>query len=161
MREYFEKLKPREQWVIKIGGIFLIVILFYLFLWSPFTTAISNEKARVESKQSLLQWMQSSADSVQHFHAEGFEFKPGYESAPLLTRINMAFQSENLTRFFLSPPTLKGQDVEMQLGDVPFDLLMTTLDRLWKESNVVVVNIKVIQRAAPGTVNASITVVQK
>ena len=161
MRAYFDRLKPRERWAVMFGGGFLLVVSFYLFIWSPFTSSISDKKTQVEARQSLLQWMQSSGNNIQRFHAEGFQFNPSLENMPLLAKINSAFQTQNLMRFFLVSPRLKGQVVVMQLGDVPFDALMSTLDQLWKTSNVVVVNIKVVERPAPGTVNALVTLAQK
>lgn len=55
LQHAFHELNEREQRIVLVGGIFLILYLFYLFIYSPLVNGIADKHHQlIEKKETLL-----------------------------------------------------------------------------------------------------------
>lgn len=64
--DWFHDLERREQWMLIIGGLALILYLFYILLWRPLAAENASLVKRNASAVETLAWMQSSAKMVKN-----------------------------------------------------------------------------------------------
>jgi len=60
-REFWMAREPREQWILGVGGLVLLITLLYAGLWQPTANSLAELEAEVESRQELVAWLRSSA----------------------------------------------------------------------------------------------------
>lgn len=61
VRDFWTAREPREQWILGIGGLVLLVGLVYAGLWRPVASSMAELEAQVESRQELVTWLRRSA----------------------------------------------------------------------------------------------------
>uniref|UniRef100_UPI0018DB3975 type II secretion system protein GspM n=1 Tax=Legionella tunisiensis TaxID=1034944 RepID=UPI0018DB3975 len=81
-------------WIVGIGSLFVLFYLFYLLLYSPLTTAVSNKAAQLSEKQQTLTWMQQV-----HQQPKKQKIQQSINNAKLLTLIGNQLGTGSL-RFF-------------------------------------------------------------
>ncbi len=57
----FRALTEREQQLVILSGVFIVVAIFYWGIWSPLTTSIEQQRQLLDNQQSLLTWVNDSA----------------------------------------------------------------------------------------------------
>jgi general secretion pathway protein M len=61
VREFWMAREPREQWILGVGGLVLLVTLIWAGLWQPAANSLDELEAEVESRRELVTWLRSSA----------------------------------------------------------------------------------------------------
>lgn len=69
MKEWFEKLDPRERKVVIGGGAALVLAALYFLIWEPFANSIDVMRKNNAGQQQLLAWMKKSANEVKQLKA--------------------------------------------------------------------------------------------
>ena len=62
LKEKFNQLTEREQRLVIISAVVVVVGMFYWLVWSPLNQAIERDQKAVESQKSLLSWVQKNAN---------------------------------------------------------------------------------------------------
>ena len=55
---YWNNLNERERWLTGIGSVITLIYLFYLLIYSPLATSVSDKSKQLLEKQQTLSWMQ-------------------------------------------------------------------------------------------------------
>lgn len=55
---YWNNLNERERWLTSIGSVTALIYLFYLLIYSPLSTSVSDKSKQLIEKQQTLAWMQ-------------------------------------------------------------------------------------------------------
>lgn len=62
--EKYRSLSERERILVVVGGIGLVIALFYALVWSPLQTTITTSKKGIANKQELLVWVEQNANKA-------------------------------------------------------------------------------------------------
>ena len=63
--EKYKALTEREQKLVLVSAVLLIIALFYFAVWSPLNAALDKQKQLLDNQQSLLVWVKDSAARAQ------------------------------------------------------------------------------------------------
>jgi len=152
MKQWLEKLNPRERLIVFGGGIGLLVIGLYLFAWEPLVEDVSNLKTSVQSQQELYKWMQKSSAEVKSLRGSGVVRRG--KGGSILSIVSSTVK-----------PVLKGakikggiaedskKRVKLQIEQASFDDVIRWLGRLQQRNGVQVVQFYSEQSEQPGRVD--------
>ncbi|MEO8308208.1 MAG: type II secretion system protein M [Pseudomonadota bacterium] len=149
---WFESLAPRDQRMLRVGGIAAAVIVLVGVL-VPLQRMVSAASKRVEQKQTDLTWMRTALPSVV---AAG----PGPTSRAtadsLVVLIDQSARESGLAKALAgSQPSGSGSQ-RVQLNAADFNLLVAWLSRLSSQHGVKVESATLTAAAAPGLVTATL-----
>ena len=151
MKKWWENLSEREQLIIGGGGFIGILLLLYLFVYTPLANAVATMKKQVVYQQSIL-------TKVQTINAEIQGMGAGAAAAPF-TIDNL---QSSLRQINLDPAVKKIQQPQtnqflLNLSDADFDTIAGWLGQLSMQYNVQVIQMKLNSvENEPGLVNGTI-----
>ncbi|MBC3765872.1 type II secretion system protein GspM [Neptunicella marina] len=61
----YQQLTEREQRIVLVGSIVLILFLFYSLIWSPLSQSVEQGRKNVAAQQKLLSWVSANANKAQ------------------------------------------------------------------------------------------------
>ena len=64
MKQWFEKLAPRERLLLMLGAGVLLLLLLYALIWAPAFERHAKLRASVAEQEKNLAWMQQAAGQV-------------------------------------------------------------------------------------------------
>ncbi len=62
LKTMFLQLSEREQRLVTISAILVLVAIFYWGIWSPLNTSLDRDKTAVKHQTELLTWVQKNAN---------------------------------------------------------------------------------------------------
>lgn len=155
----YRELLPRERLIVGLGVLLLAATLVYLALWEPFAKARSRQEAALADERALAERLEVIGAAVNKARASGQgQIQGGGQS--LLTLVDQAGRAPELGK---APTRLQPEgetEVRVWFEDVSFDNLSRWLNKLQTGSGVTVINADIEKRAAPGVVNARLTLVR-
>jgi len=63
--EKYKALTEREQKLVLVSAVLMVIALFYFAVWSPLNAALDKQKQLLDNQQSLLVWVKDSAARAQ------------------------------------------------------------------------------------------------
>jgi len=148
--DWFHDLERREQWVLLIGGLVVILYLFYLLLWRPLAAENAALQERNFAANESLAWMQRSAALVSSKAPATTSSSDG----KTLTQILNASVAGNGLRFSLFQP--RGDNrVQVWFENSDFSAVFLWLHEL-QSQNVRVSNASITGSAQNGLVSVSL-----
>jgi general secretion pathway protein M len=150
VHEFWMAREPREQWILGIGGLVLLVTLLYAGLWQPTAKALAEREAEVESRQELVTWLRSAAAEARALRqARGGAIPSG----PLQDRVEAAAQEAGIDRS-LARLTGEGQGrIRADLEGADFRRAMIWLQGLERRQMIRPVRVRLDRTDQPGRVN--------
>ncbi len=154
LRAWYDGLQPREQRLVGLGSLALAVLLLVGGLLLPLQSALSTARERREARRDDLQWMRQNAALV----SAGGSLVIDTNEPPvvLVDRVGREIGLGGALRG--TQPS--GAGVRVQLEAAPFDTLVTWLATLEQRYGLAIESVTVDRTAAPGLVNANVTVTQ-
>ncbi|QEP44822.1 type II secretion system protein M [Ectothiorhodospiraceae bacterium BW-2] len=156
MRDYWNSLQSREQWLIMLGGGVLLMLLLYLVLWEPVVKESQQLEQSVINLERDLAWMAQAAEVVQQLQQRATE-QGGAGSQPLLTIVDRTLKQfqlgDNIER--VQP---EGSRVQIRLKEAAFDQVLSWIDQLDKRHNLTIDSLVVERSDALGRVNTRLVV---
>lgn len=153
----YRELPPREQVVVAVGLLVVLLTLTYLVLWEPFALARLHQQTELADERALAERLETIAAAVTRARASGLGAVQGREQS-LLTLVDQAGRLPELGK---APTRIQPEgekEVKLWFEDVPFDPLSQWVNTLETRYGVVVSNADVERRAGSGLVNARLTV---
>lgn len=151
VRQWIEGLAPRERRLVYAAGALAAVALLYIAVALPVDRLQARQAARVEKKAADLQWMRQAAPQVASVAARG----GGHES--LVVLVDRTGREAGLAGAVRDQSPDGGNGLRLRLEGAPFDALIEWLANLQNQYGVSVADATIDAAAAPGLVNASIT----
>lgn len=158
LREWFGGLQQRERWLVTIAaGVVLTTVLFLLV--EPLFKATENAEARIDQKTSELGAMQRARGEIQSLAAiSGNSVSPS--GTPLVVVIDRSSTSARLAPYLKRNQPDGDNAIRVTFEAAPFNALIDFLVDLQTSHGLVLSNATVNKADAPGTVNASLTLVR-
>jgi type II secretory pathway component PulM len=155
LREWIANLSPRERNLVYVAGGLVCVALVYGALVLPIQTAHDRMAARVAKKQADLAWMQQRAP--QAMAAAGMA--QGASGESLVALIDRTAREAGLAAALRDQNPTSDSGMHLRFESASFDALIAWLASLQQQHGVAVES-ATIGAAAPGLVNATISLSQ-
>ena len=153
VREWLSNLSLRERNLVYAAAALLGVLLLYLVLILPFQATGARISKRVEQKAANLAWMKAKAPEI--IAAAGTpQSHNGGES--LVVLIDRTAREEGLATALRDQSPTGENGLRLRLEAASFDAVVVWLAKLQQQYGVAIDG-ATVDAAAPGLVNASLT----
>ena len=150
-------LVPREQFIIAAGGALTVVFLFYLIIWSPFTTSVQTLKAEVNQQKILLSWMEKNAVELKRLRqAQPKQYNTTKTS--LITLVERSLKSGNIATFKPELNQMSAKQVSIKFNKVSFNELINWLNKVRTRYAIQANKINIQATETLGVVTAQIVI---
>ena len=154
LRQRFEELAPRERRLVYLAAGCIAVAAIYFIIVMPLQAYSSHAAGRVAKKTADLAWMQQAAPQVMAAGAAGGGAGSG-ES--LVVLVDRTAREAGLGASVRDQSPNGDDGLRLRLEGAQFDLLVNWLVSLQQQHGVTVDSANIDAAAAPGLVNASLT----
>ncbi len=155
MKFNYDTLAPREQQMVKYGGIALVVVLIFGVLM-PLDSSVSKARTRITKKQQDVVWMKSVAP----FLASQAPAHQG-NGESLIVIVDRSARESGLGSSLAGTDPSGAGGIQGRLEKAPFDAVIGWLSRLSQQNGIGVDGATIDTAGAPGLVNAAIVLKQQ
>jgi general secretion pathway protein M len=155
MKFSLDTMSPREQRLVKIGGIALAAILIFGVLM-PLDSSVAKARARISKKQTDLVWMRGVAPVLA---AQGPAHQANGES--LIVIVDRSARESGLGSSLAGSDPSGPGGIQVRLEKAPFDAMIGWLSRLSQQNGIGVDGATIDGAGTPGIVNAAIVLRQQ
>ena len=136
--ERWSKLEGRDQNIVKWGGLTILAILFYSFIWDPWHVQLSTLKQQLPIKRNDAAWIAAQAELAAGINQAGGA-RP-VAQGPILTVVEKSAVDAGIRGSIkqMSPGEEDGQ-VRIWLDGASFDQWLNWIDDLYLETGVQIV----------------------
>lgn len=146
LKSMFLQLSEREQRLVIISAVMVLVAIFYWGIWSPLNTSIAKGQNAVKNQTELLAWVQKNANkAVQLRSGSG---KKASFSGSLPQAVN---QSASRMKIAISRMQPQGDELQVWIDQAPFNDILSWLQSLEK-TGVSILDIDIAESDLPGQV---------
>jgi type II secretory pathway component PulM len=157
LKQKWQSLNQREQWIVKIAAVFIGILLIYYLIVAPLSDATSTVQAELAYQRDLLSWIEPRVNALQGQAASGQSATQNITQAELLPTIDSRLKNTEFANTVEQVTQTNTNDVRITFKDVPFDALMDWLETQWKTSRITVDTIDVQKGDKLGLTNINLT----
>ena len=157
MKDWFANLEQREQWMVGVGGVVVLVIVLWAFIWMP----LNQGQARLESSVDI--WQRALSD-IRGIAAQGVQSGDAGRARPVgANETPIVIVDRTLRERSLNNSVQRQTDVpngiRIVFENVPFDQLVVWLGELYSNYGLAVQqgDLATSSRNEPGRINATLT----
>lgn len=158
LRARYDALQPREQMLVGIAAVLLVIALLHTAVWQPLVKQRKQLALDLDSARSVA--LQLAEAEVELRSATPRAAPVVGRDVSLLTAVDQATKSGTLKK----PPARLQPDGEnaarIWLEDVEFDVLMRWMNELQSRYGVTIDLVDIERRETPGLVNARLSVLR-
>lgn len=154
-KEYWSGLQPREQRFLVAGGVALVLILIYVLIIDPMSSALSRLRTSVAAQQEELVWMRQASIEAKQLMAGSPQRSTGRSGQSPMSVIDATARKHGLAKALkqLSP---NGNKVRVRLEAAAFDAMLQWLGELGEKQGIGVDSLSMERLADPGLVNVTV-----
>ncbi len=156
LKTKWQSLNARERFYLKIGSIFIILVLIYSVLISPLNSSIDNLQQQIKLQHRLALWMQPRVKALRG-KTDHIQRIQKINASELLPTIDTRLKQATFVAMVEEISQTNSGSVRITFKSVPFDDLMAWLIKQWKTSHVAVSQLDVQKGEKPGLVKATLT----
>jgi len=154
LREWFEKLAPRERWLVLAAAAFAAFALVYALGLQPLYAARGRAAAAVEAQRSLLSDIEQVA---RRFGPQGAATGPvPTNGESLVVLIDRSTRERGLGAYLKRNQPEGPNGVRLRLENVPFDDLTTWLAETQSRHGLTATSASFDPSGEPGRVNSNL-----
>lgn len=146
LKSMFLQLSEREQRLVIISAVLVLVAIFYWGIWSPLTTSIEKAQTAVKNQTELLDWVQKNANRAVQLRSSGGNNVVFTGSLP--QAVNQSATRMNIAISRMQP---QGEELQVWIDQAPFNDLLSWLQSLEK-MGVSILDIDIAESNLPGQV---------
>ena len=146
LKSTFLQLSTREQRLVIISAILVLVAIFYWGLWSPLNTTLERSQTAVKNQTELLDWVQKNANKAVQLRSSGGN-KASF-SGSLPQAVNQSASRMKITISRMQP---QGDELQVWIDQAPFNDILSWLQSLEK-TGVSILDIDIAESDLPGQV---------
>lgn len=159
MKDWYDNLEGREQFMILVGALVVVIALLYSFIWVP----IDRGHAQVAS--SVSNWERSLAELRPLRSLAASDNQSGStvavnssQQAPIII-VDQTLRSRGLEQYRRRSQPTTANGIRVEFENVSFDELILWLGDLSDQHSMHVQagSLSAISQAGPGRINASLT----
>lgn len=160
IKTWWTHLSLREQRILMAGGIFLILLLIYLIIIQPISTALNNQINNIDAQKKLLSWMQTSVPELKTLRKAG-STRQAIPAGGLLSFVEQSLKqsqlSEAVSALEKNPDETNYESIQLKFDKVSFDRFMTWLTTFWQTYDINISQFSVIRTQTSGVVQVSLS----
>ena len=159
MREWFDNLAPREQWMVSAAGIVLAIMLYFLMVWEPLSKSSQRLDNDIADARDLLVYLQKARVEVRQLG--GAAAGPARSSGrSLLAEVDSSGKRSGVAKHIKRIQPEGQTRVRLWLEDAPFEALITWLNQLQQQQGIQVENGSLDRDKKQGTVKVRLTLMR-
>jgi general secretion pathway protein M len=155
MKLSYDTMTPREQQLVKVGAVAVVLILIFGVLM-PLNSSVSKARARVTQKQADLVWMRNNE---QVLASVGPARQSNGES--LLVVVDRSTRESGLEKALAGSEPSGPGGIQVRLEKAQFDAMIAWMSRLSQQNGIGVDGATIDTTGAPGVVNAALVLRQQ
>ena len=134
MMNFWTNLNERERWTVLIGAVCAFLYIFYIAIYSPITSAVSDKNNQLKEKKETVAWMQQVRQQPL-----GTNTQQSISSSKLLTVIATQLNERPFQKFPFQLQQTGLGDIQLTFDAVPYTIFLTWL---WNLSNDYAITLK-------------------
>ena len=156
MKEWYNKLEPRERKLLLIGAGVLFVAFIYFMLWKPIVKKVDRLQTSTTEQKALVEWMKSTAVEIKQLRATMQPSAAIGQGQSLLGVIDRTASAQKLSPMVKRVKPEGETKARVWLEGAPFNEIIRWVEQLQKRQGITVVNAIVDKTKEPGKVDANI-----
>jgi type II secretory pathway component PulM len=156
MQFSYDTMTPREQKLVKYGGIAAIGVLVFGVLL-PLDSSVAKARSRVSQKQADLVWMRGVAPVLAAYGPA----HQGNNGESLLVVVDRSARESGLGSALAGTEPSGPGGIQVRLEKASFDAMIGWLSRLSQQNGISVDGATIDTSGSPGIVNAAIVLRQQ
>lgn len=154
MKEWFEKLDPRERKVVIGGGVALTLVVIYFLMWEPFINSIDAMRKNNAEQQQLLAWMKKSANEVKQLRASNPQSVQSETGQSLLGLVDQTAKRAKLGPSIKRVKPEGSTKAHVWIEDASFNDLMRWLETLQNRHGIHIISSFIEKQDSSGIIKA-------
>lgn len=154
MKAWFDSLAPREQHLLIVASVVLLVLLLYLGAWEPLEKRVDALRASTAQQESVLVWMRGAEQEIRQLRATAGNRVQAPSGQSMLSLVDRTARSGRLGPALKRVQPDGQQRVGVWLEDASFDDIMRWLETLETRHGVMPVTSVFEAKEAAGRVDA-------
>ena len=146
LKSTFLQLSEREQRLVIISAVLVIVAIFYWGIWSPLNTSLERGQTAVNNQTELLAWVQKNANRAAQLRRSGDNNTRFSGSLPQAVK-----QSASRMKIAISRMQPQGDELQVWIDQAPFNDILSWLQSMEK-TGVSILDIDITESDLPGQV---------
>lgn len=157
IKNWFNLLPSKEQWMVTGTGTLIFVTLFYLAIWEPVNLGLETEQQKQQSQKEVLLWMQQAAMEAKSLRASGSRGTIRDKNKPATLVIEQTIKNAGLTSAIKKIESSGKNGARVTLNEAPFNQILIWLNTLATHNGIQVVSANIERADKPGLANARLT----
>lgn len=146
LKAWWESLATREQQIVAVGGVMLLIAVFYWGIWTPIANAEADAVNRLKAQQQTLAYVKETANKLAGLRQNGS--RPTMQGS-ITNVVNQTAGRYGLTITRMQP---QGNKIQLWMDDVPFDALLGYLGDMVQQKGLSLELLDVGETDTPGMV---------
>ena len=156
MKDWYNKLEPRERKFLIAGGTALIIAFLYFIMWQPFVKKLERLEKSTQEQQKLVTWMKARAVEVKQLRQASGPVANIPKGRSLLGVIDKTTKARRLDTAVKRVKPEGDSKARVWLESADFNAIIRWIEELQRQQGVKVVNAVVDRTKEPGKVDARI-----
>ena len=140
----YKALTEREQILVMVSIVMLVVAFFYFVVWSPLNSTVQQQKQLVENQQALLVWVKDSAIRAQQLRRSSKSSQSLSGSLP--QAVNRTTSRHNIEISRMQP---QGEELQVWIEEAPFNSVVEWLKAL-EDAGVAILQADIVEADTTG-----------
>ncbi|MCP4862721.1 MAG: type II secretion system protein M [Alteromonas sp.] len=155
IKQKFTALTEREQRMVLLSGMVILLGIFYWGLWAPLNQSISQQSQLLESNKKLVSWVEEQGQKAAQLRRTQSSPRRVTGSLPQLVTSTSSNHSLSISR--MQP---QGDEIQVWIDEAPFNSLVGWLNEL-ETRGIVIEQLDVAKANAPGMIKVRRLVLTK
>lgn len=156
MRSWWQAREPREQQVLAVGAVLVVILLVWAFVWHPLAQKRTELQQRVISAEGELVQLRLAAAQLETRRQAGVRGGGDRAGRSLLALADASAREAGLGGALKRVEPVDGQGVRVSFEFASFDTLAKWLEALADDFGVVAATLSADRADAPGLVHAQV-----
>ena len=156
MQFSYDTMSPREQQLVKFGGLAAVALLIFGVLL-PLESSVAKARTRVSQKQADLVWMRGVAPSLAAYGPT----HTGNNGESLIVIVDRSARESGLGSALAGSEPSGPGGIQVRLEKASFDAMIGWLSRLSQQNGISVDGANIDTAGSPGVVNAALVLRQQ
>lgn len=145
MKAWWQQLNTREQRLVLLLSVFVVIFVIYAYVWQPLNDNIEKSKKSIKRKQDLLTWVQENTTRYQQAQQNGST----NTRESLSSIVNRTSKMNNINIDRMQP---QGDDLQVWIDEISFNQLLSWLATLSQSHGLKVKSIDLNKAEQQGVV---------
>ena len=132
MKQWWEGLNPREQQLVAVMSVIVVVFLFISLVWQPLNTNIEKSRIKLAKQQELAVWVSENVAQYKQLQKSGGKKSSG---GSLSSVVNRTAKQRAIAIARMQP---QGDDLQVWIDEVAFNELINWLEHLTTNEGIII-----------------------